>query len=52
MRIGSLVKHIECEYIGVVFETSVILKDTCLVRWIGDSVNDFADADCLVVLCE
>ena len=52
MRLGTLVKHIEWEYIGVVIETSVILKDTCLVRWIGDSVNDFADADCLVVLCE
>ena len=51
MRVGSLVKHIEHECIGVVVDINVVLKDVCGVCWIGDLYWDFTTICELEVLC-
>ena len=52
MRVGSLVKHIEWEYIGVVTQQGVSTCDNWLVIWVGDVWNCFCSECELEVLCE
>ena len=53
MRVGSLVKHIEYEYIGVVLQQSVSTSDRWLVHYDNGVVRDRWCSACeLEVLCE
>ena len=52
MRVGSLVKHIEYEYIGVVIQQGVSTCDNWLVIWVDDVWNCFCSECELEVLCE
>ena len=53
MRVGTLVKHIEYEYIGVVISQGVAYCDRWLVHYDNGVVRDRWCSECeLEVLCE
>ena len=53
MRVGSLVKHIEYEYIGVVIQQGVSTSDRWLVHYDNGVVRDRWCSECeLEVLCK
>ena len=37
MRVGSLVKHIEYEYIGVVIQQGISTSNRWLIQWLNGS---------------
>ena len=51
MRVGSLVKNIEYDYVGVVTYVD-LMQDSYLVRWADFDVYDYYSACELEVLCE
>ena len=52
MRVGSLVKHIEYEYIGVVLQQGLSTSDRWLVHYDNGVVRDRWCSECeLEVLC-
>ena len=51
MRVGSLVKNKEYDYVGVVTYVD-LMQDSYLVRWADLDVYDYYSACELEVLCE
>ena len=51
MRVGSLVKNKEYDYVGVVTYID-LMQDSYLVRWVDIDVYDYYSACELEVLCE